>query len=1029
MRKKHAAVLVLTLGASLLAGCCAGEKKIVVPDIVIAPDASRLEQIAAAEVRRYLYLATGGIPAVVKAASLSNLANSSIVVSRKGLLLLRDLEAGIPFEQVSFENVPKLAPEDYWLKTIARSGLRHLLVAGGDGPGILYGAYAFAEQLGVRFELDGDVVPEFQVTFAIPDLDKTGRPLFAIRGIQPFHDFPEGPDWWSLDNVKAVLGQLPKLGLNFFGLHTYPEKGPNAEPTVWIGNRGEFDAEGKVNASYPASYQNTLRGNWGYEPKKTGEYSFGASSLFERDDYGNDVMEGFVPEPKPGPESNEVFNRAAAVFKDAFRFARGLGIKTCVGTETPLKVPELVRNRLAAKGKNPKDPAVVRDVYKAMFERIAAAYPVDYYWFWTWEGWTWSDAKAEEVKAVTSDLEQAIRAWKEVRPPFRLATCGWVLGPPSNRTLFDQVLPKDIAMSCINREVGKAPVDPTFARIRGRSLWAIPWLEDDPSLTSPQLWAGRMRRDAVDALRYGCDGLLGIHWRTRILSPNVQALARAAWDQSWNTLPKGPDEAAGPASGQFLAFKDRAIAGTKEPGVYQDVRDRVFGYRLPVPAGSYTVTLKFVEGQIDRKDGRVFDVFLQGKKVVEKFDIFARAGKFAALDLVFRDVAAKDGRISVDFIDRIHYPCIAGIVIESPNYVQRINCGGLAVAGYEPDWPETPRDLPTLDFYRDWALSEFGVSIGDEAAGLFNRIDGKLPIPVTWTDGPGGIVPNPRPWEEVRKDYEFVDDFAEIKTRLTGTATAERFDYWLKNFEYMREVTRFSCLWSDFNKAMDKVKAEKDPTAKARLAAAAALPVRVEMAGSLKKIFGCLLATAGTMGELGTIMNWEQHILPGAFEKPGLELEKILGEPLPAQAQLSSDYDGPPRIAVLSRRTSLEAGEDLRIKVGILSKAKPQKAHLYWREMGKGPYKAELLGYIDPFADAKPRLSRRGREARLRVNPEQTPAFMPGSRGVDRGVYTATLAAPATDIEYYIKITADGREVVWPTTAPALNQTVVIFKE
>ena len=54
---------------------------------------------------------------------------------------------------------------------------------------------------------------------------------------------------------------------------------------------------------------------------------------------------------------------------------------------------------------------------------------------------------------------------------------------------------------------------------------------------------------------------------------------------------------------------------------------------------------------------------------------------------------------------------------------------------------------------------------------------------------------------------------------------------------------------------------------------------------------------------------------------------------------------------------------------------------------------------------------------------------MPGSRGVDRGVYTATLAAPATDIEYYIKITADGREVVWPTTAPALNQTVVIFRD
>ena len=56
-----------------------------------------------------------------------------------------------------------------------------------------------------------------------------------------------------------------------------------------------------------------------------------------------------------------------------------------------------------------------------------------------------------------------VQAWKEAASPFRLATCGWVLGPPSNRTLFDQVLPKDVAMSTINREVGKAPVDPAVA--------------------------------------------------------------------------------------------------------------------------------------------------------------------------------------------------------------------------------------------------------------------------------------------------------------------------------------------------------------------------------------------------------------------------------------------------------------------------------------------------------------------------------------------------------------------------------------
>jgi 16S rRNA (cytosine967-C5)-methyltransferase len=38
---------------------------------------------------------------------------------------------------------------------------------------------------------------------------------------------------------------------------------------------------------------------------------------------------------------------------------------------------------------------------------------------------------------------------------------------------------------------------------------------------------------------------------------------------------------------------------------------------------------------------------------------------------------------------------------------------------------------------------------------------------------------------------------------------------------------------------------------------------------------------------------------------------------------------------------------------------------------------------LDPFDGAKPRFSRRGRKAPLRVNPEQAPAFMRGSRRVD----------------------------------------------
>lgn len=509
--------------------------------IVLPQEASKQETLAAKEVRRYIYLRTGKL--------LEIRAVNSIPEKGKSFILLGEKNRNI-FQEPLFQNIRQeikdLSSENYLLRTIHSAGKKIFLITGGDPSGTLYGAYEFAETIGIRFYLHGDVVPDEKAKFVFPELSKCGKPLFETRGIQPFHDFPEGPDWWTMDDYKAILSQLPKLKMNFIGFHTYPEGGVGPEPTVWIGLPEDLAKNGNVNFSYPARHFNTISGTWGYKPKPTSQYSYGASELFDRDNYGTDYMNNKMPWPENLEESNDLFNNVGDFFGDSFFFAHELGIQTCVGTETPLVIPSQVKERLKKLGKDPDNPKVIREIYQGMFEWIKRNYPLDYYWFWTPENWTWGGNTPEQLALTKQDIRAAMSAAESIDAPFTLATCGWVLGPKEDRAMFDKFLPKEMPMSCINRQVGFAPVENGFVNVENRPKWAIPWLEDDPAMIIPQLWAGRMRKDAADALAYGCTGLLGIHWRTRVLGPNISALAKAAWEQKeWKDFEADPGKGAG----------------------------------------------------------------------------------------------------------------------------------------------------------------------------------------------------------------------------------------------------------------------------------------------------------------------------------------------------------------------------------------------------------------------------------------------------------------------------------------------------
>ncbi|MGC8667821.1 MAG: hypothetical protein ACP5VE_06905 [Chthonomonadales bacterium] len=809
----------------------------VTPVVCVARGSSALEILAAREAQRYLYVRTGRLPFIRCGA----IEGPAVIVASKA----RPMALAFARSAGCLAEVRALHPGEFVVWTVKKPRATRVLLCGGDGVGTLYAAYRFAEALGVRFALDGDIIPDEPLRGGLPYVHEAAKPLFSLRGIQPFHDFPEGPDWWNLDDYRAVETQMVKLRMNFIGLHTYPE--PIAEPTVWIGMGSDAGCSGTVSFAYPASYQNTLRGDWGYSAKPTSSFLFGASQLFDRDDFGADVMKGLCPKPATPAACCELFNRTGAMLRGAFEWARRFSIRTCVGTETPLTIPATVKARLAATGHQLDDPQTVEFVYEGLFRRIMGAYPIDYYWFWTPEGWTWEGAKPQQVAATQRDLTQAVAAARAVRAPFRLATCGWVLGPPEDPAAFDKWLPKSIAMSCINRNVGNSPVDPAFARINGREKWAIPWMEDDPGLTAPQLWVGRMRRDAADALKYGCNGLMGIHWRTRVIGPNVMALAQAAWTQA-------------PWSKQLQ------------------------------PALRYA---------------------------------------------------------------------------------------------------------PAGDFWMDWAQAEFGQTVARQAAQIFARIDCSTPRPVNWIGGPGGLAPDDKPWEQVQAQYGFVKELERLRARVHGPRSRERFDYWLNTFRYTRAVAYTACVWAKLNRALERAEAQKEPSARQRVARNEALPLRVELVRAVREVYRYLLQLVGTTGELGTVANWEQHILPGLLGSSGERLEKALGEDLPAAAEPDKSYRGAERVFVVTRRSVVQEGEALDVRVVALSPRSPISGVLMWRPLGRGPFHCVRL------------------------------------KSVARGVFHAVLPAAATkgSLEYYVQVMdADRRRPVrYPAGAPSVTETVAVM--
>jgi hypothetical protein len=88
-----------------------------------------------------------------------------------------------------------------------------------------------------------------------------------------------------------------------------------------------------------------------------------------------------------------------------------------------------------------------------------------------------------------------------------------------------------VIFSSLSDNLGWDPVSEVFGKLEGRDRWPIPWLEDDPAMWLPQFHVDRFVRDMDLAEKYGCQGLMGIHWRHRIMDVDAGFQSANSWDK------------------------------------------------------------------------------------------------------------------------------------------------------------------------------------------------------------------------------------------------------------------------------------------------------------------------------------------------------------------------------------------------------------------------------------------------------------------------------------------------------------------
>ncbi len=420
-------------------------------------------------------------------------------------------------------------PESYEISNDSASGKPlNISFSGATQQAILYSVFDFLGRQGAFFGLDGEVYPlDAAHSLSVPPTGQPwqAQPRFATRGLVPWPDFLNCVTVYNREDWRAYLEAMVRMRFNTLGVHVY--SGINQWTEPWL----SFEYAG---AGHLAISDTSATNRWGYLPERTSRYGMGGSDFFAGEIFGADA----ATQARGTWEAEEC---AQQLWGEAFKYAKQLGIRTGCGFE-PYMIPDEIFNATPPESRyvspDPKIPGpridpesvAAKDILETRLGNLMEAYPmVDYVWLWEDEGMNWASQKGN-VPLSATPFKQAYDFLKRHAPEKRMVISGWG-GVVRHFEYFHKALPEDVIFSSLNDNLGWDPVSEEFGKLEGRDRWPIPWLEDDPAMWLPQFHVDRSGRDMDLAEKYGCQGLLGIHWRHRIMDVDAGFQASNSWDK------------------------------------------------------------------------------------------------------------------------------------------------------------------------------------------------------------------------------------------------------------------------------------------------------------------------------------------------------------------------------------------------------------------------------------------------------------------------------------------------------------------